>query len=91
MLRQRLTDRQRDRKHNLIVIFTGISLIWVAILGLCFLFIYAVISFAFLHTDFVVTDNAALYCDTLSQCMYSVLRYGLIDNIGLVRQTVLHN
>ena len=62
----------------------GISLVWVALLGLVMLFIYAVISFAFLHNFFIVYDDAALYCASLLQCAYSVLRYGLIDNIGLV-------
>ena len=68
---------------------TGISLIWVAILGLIVLFIYAVISFAFLHNYFRITDDASLYCQTLLECMYSVLRYGLIDNIGLVRNNCM--
>ena len=43
------------------------------------------LSFATLHNKFVTdNDDGPLYCDTLTQCMYSVLRYGLIDNIGLV-------
>ncbi|XP_019849736.1 PREDICTED: inositol 1,4,5-trisphosphate receptor type 1-like isoform X1 [Amphimedon queenslandica] len=62
----------------------GISLIWVAVLGIIVLFIYAVISFAFLHQYFKITDDASLYCKSLLECMYSVLRYGLIDNIGLL-------
>ena len=65
--------------------FPGTSLIWTGILGLIVLFIYAVLSFATLHNKFVAdNDDGPLYCDTLTQCMYSVLRYGLIDNIGLV-------
>ena len=77
--------------HSLLSFFaaTGISLIWVAILGLIVLFIYAVISFAFLHNYFRITDDASLYCETLLECMYSVLRYGLIDNIGLVRNNCM--
>ena len=65
-------------------------MIWVIILGLIVLFIYAVISFALLHNQFIITDDANLYCDTLAQCMYSVMRYGLIDNIGLVRELIIH-
>lgn len=61
------------------------SLVWVAVLGFIVLFIYAVISFAFLQNNYVRTDDAALYCANLGQCMYSVLRYGLTDNLGLVR------
>ena len=56
-----------------------------AILGVIVLFIYSVISFAFYHNQFHTTDDADLFCETLAQCMYSVIRYGLIDNIGLVR------
>lgn len=55
-------------------------------LGVIVLFIYAVISFAFLHNHYVETDDAALYCANLGQCMYSVLRYGLTDNLGLVSE-----
>ncbi|XP_019861438.1 PREDICTED: uncharacterized protein LOC100634093 isoform X2 [Amphimedon queenslandica] len=62
----------------------GMSLIWVAVLGVIVLFIYAVISFAFLQNNYVRTDDAALYCANLGQCMYSVLRYGLTDNLGLL-------
>ena len=60
------------------------SLIWLAVLGVIVLFIYAVISFAFLQNNYVETDDAALYCANLGQCMYSVLRYGLTDNLGIV-------
>ena len=60
------------------------SLIWLAVLGVIVLFIYAVISFAFLQNNYVETYDAALYCANLGKCMYSVLRYGLIDNLGIV-------
>ena len=65
------------------------SLIWVAILGLIVLFIYAVISFALLNNQYQYTltsndSDANLYCADLGQCMWSVLRYGLTDNLGLV-------
>jgi hypothetical protein len=66
----------------------GIALLWVAALGGVVLYIYAVISFAFLHES---ADNEAdsgrdndLFCDTLGQCFVTVIRYGLIDNLGLV-------
>ena len=72
---------------DLISIIIGIALIWVAILGIIVLFIYAVISFVFFHNDFYEEegDGTELYCTTLAECMYSMIRYGLIDNIGLVR------
>jgi len=66
----------------------GIALVWVAILGLVVLYIYSVVSFAFLHESFLMPDNddANLFCNTLFECLISVLRYGLIDNLGLVHQ-----
>ena len=69
----------------------GLSLVWVAILGVIVLFIYAVISFAFLHNQFVGTDDASLYCANLGQCVYSVFRYGLMDNLGLVYSSKYNN
>ncbi|XP_019861654.1 PREDICTED: inositol 1,4,5-trisphosphate receptor type 2-like [Amphimedon queenslandica] len=60
------------------------SLFWLSVLGVIVLFIYAVISFAFLQNNYVETDDAALYCANLGQCMYSVLRYGLTDNLGIL-------
>ena len=64
----------------------GIALLWVAVLGIIVLFIYAVISFVFYHNDFYKDgeEGDELYCSTLAECMYSMIRYGLIDNIGLV-------
>lgn len=47
------------------------------------LYIYAVISFAFLHES-ANSEGNALYCDSLGQCFISVIRWGLIDNLGLV-------
>jgi len=66
----------------------GISLLWVAILGLVVLYIYSVVSFAFLHESFLMPDNddANLFCNTLFECLISVLRYGLIINLGLVHR-----
>ena len=66
---------------------TGKSLLWVAALGVVVLYIYAVVSFAFLHEAFEAPDNddATLFCSTLYECFASTIRYGLIDNLGLVR------
>ena len=63
---------------------TGKSLLWVAFLGMVILLIYAVLSFAFLWDRFYMSEDAVLYCDTLFQCFVSVIRYGLIDTLGLV-------
>ena len=90
MLSLKMVKSKEFIKYNLILskfiydIFVGISLILVGILGIIVLFIYSVISFAVLHNYFVETDSAQLYCTTLAECMYSILRYGLLDNLGLV-------
>ena len=57
-----------------------------AALGIVVLYIYAVVSFAFLHESFEQPDNndATLFCSTLYECFASTIRYGLIDNLGLV-------
>ena len=68
----------------------GISLLWVAALGVVILFIYSVISFAFLHESFLAeNDEDDLYCNNLFQCFITVIRYGLIDNLGLVSQQLV--
>ncbi len=57
-----------------------------AALGLVVLYVYAVVSFAFLHESFLFPDNddGTLFCDDLFECFVSTIRYGLIDNLGLV-------
>ena len=64
----------------------GKSLLWVAALGLVILYIYAVVSFAFIHESFLAPDNndATLFCSTLYECFASTIRYGLLENLGLV-------
>ena len=63
----------------------GISLLWVAALGLVVLYIYAVVSFAFLHESFEAPDSEVpLFCSTLYECFATTIRYGLIDHLGLV-------
>ena len=63
----------------------GGSLLLMAMLGLIVLFIYAVVSFAFLHTSFTTDNDDILYCGNLGECFVSVIRYGLIGgSLGLV-------
>ena len=73
--------------------YIGQSLLWVAALGLVVLYIYAVVSFAFLHESFQAPDNddATLFCSTLYECFVSTIRYGLIENLGLVRKYVYYS
>ena len=53
-------------------------MIWVAILLVIIVYIYAVVSFAFLRNEFEQADN--YHCRRLDECFISVLRFGLIDN-----------
>ena len=64
-----------------LLIFTGKSLFWVAVLLLIITYIYAVISFAFLRIEFENRDeNPNFFCDTVDECFISVLRFGLLDS-----------
>ena len=67
-------------------LFTGKSLIWVALLLLIILYMYAIIAFQALRDPFVQADN--MYCDDLSECFVSVLRFGLIDSFLVSRDAV---
>lgn len=52
----------------------GASLLWVFIMGIIIIYIYALIGFAFFRALFNPEDS--LYCRTLAECFVSVLRYG---------------
>ena len=60
----------------------GKSLLWVAILLVIIVYIYAVISFAFLRREFFEAEG--IHCTRLDECFITVLRFGLIDSF-LVR------
>ena len=62
-------------------------MLWVAALGVVVLYIYAVLSFAFIHESFLASDrdDLNLFCSTLYECFATTIRYGLIsDEFGLV-------
>lgn len=63
----------------LLFIVSGVSLLWVAILGLIVIYIYALIGFAALRAFFAPGEY--LYCSTLWQCTVTVIRYGLIGDM----------
>ncbi|XP_060075349.1 inositol 1,4,5-trisphosphate receptor type 1-like [Ylistrum balloti] len=68
----------------------GISLLWVAILGMIVIYIYALVGFALLREFFTPGDY--LYCTNLWQCTITVMRYGLIgDMFETIHQTELRN
>ncbi len=57
-------------------------MIWVAILGLIVLYIYALVAFAFFRASFD-PDNL-LYCHTLYECVVTIIRFGLVGDIDEV-------
>ena len=62
-----------------VMLVSGKSLLWVAILGLIVFYIYALISFALLRSSF--DPDTELYCATLWQCTITVIRYGLVGDL----------
>lgn len=58
----------------------GRSLIGVALLASIFLYIYALIGFAFFRSSFNPDDE--LYCRTLYECTVTLIRYGVIGDIN---------
>jgi len=64
---------------------TGKAFIWMAILAVIVLFIYSVVSFAFLSESFNAENgNADLFCSTLYECFVTTIHFGLLTNFGLV-------
>ncbi len=61
------------------IIVVGKSLLWVAILLLAILFIYAVITFAVYNEEFTDPGNVR-FCQNMEECFVTVLRFGLIDS-----------
>ncbi len=55
------------------------SLLWVAILLIVILFIYAVITFVFYNQEFSDPEGN-IFCGRLDECFITILRLGLIDN-----------
>lgn len=73
----------------IILNISGRSLIYVAILGVIFLYVYALIGFALFRPVFDPNGGNELYCATLWQCSVTLIRYGLVG-IDEVRTTVVH-
>ena len=65
-----------------IFLTTGRSLIWVAILGMIIIYIYALVGFAFFRPVF--KDDEEQYCNTLYECTVTVIRYGVVGDISEV-------
>uniref|UniRef100_A0A1I8GWB2 Anoctamin n=1 Tax=Macrostomum lignano TaxID=282301 RepID=A0A1I8GWB2_9PLAT len=58
----------------------GLSLIWVSILGIVIMYLYAVVAFAKFRTGFR-PDESLMFCGNLYQCFITVLRFGLIGDL----------
>lgn len=69
----------------------GKSLLWVAVLLLIIIYIYAVISFAFLRSEFTKDPDNNMFCERLDECFISVLRFGLIDNFLVCVLYLMYN
>jgi len=62
------------------VVVPGKSLLWVALLLLIVIYMYSVISFAVLRDELRSDATQNMFCDTLDECLITVLRFGLIEN-----------
>lgn len=72
-------DAIKNTSVILTVVIVGVSLLWVAILGLIVIYIYALVGFSLLRAYF--SPGEYLYCSTLWQCTVTVIRYGLIGDM----------
>uniref|UniRef100_A0A1I8JKH0 MAPEG family protein n=1 Tax=Macrostomum lignano TaxID=282301 RepID=A0A1I8JKH0_9PLAT len=60
--------------------FYSLSLIWVSILGIVIMYLYAVVAFAKFRSGFR-PDESLMFCGNLYQCFITVLRFGLIGDL----------
>ncbi|XP_077987360.1 inositol 1,4,5-trisphosphate-gated calcium channel ITPR1-like [Glandiceps talaboti] len=63
----------------LAVTLNGKSLLWVFLLGFIIIYIYAVIGFGFLRSNF--DTDSGLYCRNMFECLITSVRFGLIDGL----------
>ncbi len=75
----------------ILIYYSAKALLWVGAFILTILFIYAVVSFAFLYRSFIHDDNDDLdndnlFCESLVQCFVTIIRWGLIEDLGVVGQ-----
>lgn len=62
---------------------SGRTLLWVAVLGLAVVYIFALAAFAFLRSALNPSPEADvhLWCKTLGQCYWTLIRYGFIGEL----------
>lgn len=62
----------------------GLSLLNVLMLAIIVIYIYSVVSFAFLRASFDPSQNIYLWCENMWQCFLTCLTMGLQEPLGLV-------
>ena len=62
-----------------VLYFLGLSLMWVAIMGVILIYIYALIGFAFFRASFDTGESR--FCNSLAECFMTVLRYGAVGEL----------
>ncbi len=65
------------------VVAAGKSLLWVAVLGLVFFYLYALVAFAGFRDVF--DPRQQMFCGSLWQCTVTIIRYGLVGDYDEVR------
>ncbi len=59
----------------------GRTLLWVAILGIAIVYIFALAAFALLRGHMDPDGEQSLYCQSLWQCLVTMIRYGFIGEL----------
>ncbi len=60
---------------------SGRTLLWVAILGIAIVYIFALAAFALMRGHMDPHGEQSLYCQSLWQCLVSMIRYGFIGEL----------
>lgn len=59
-----------------LVVFVGLSLLWVFILGLIFLYIYSLVVFGFFRD--LQNDAIGMHCNAMYECFINIVHKGMI-------------
>jgi len=65
-------------------VYTGLSLLWVFILGMIFLYIYALVAFGFFRD--LHDPNSGMQCSHMYECFINLVHKGMILSTLEVRQ-----
>ena len=69
--------------HQMYLSFSGRTLLWVVVLGIAVVYIFALGAFAFLRSTIDPTPDGDvhLFCQTLGQCLLTMIRFGFIGEL----------